>query len=65
MPRSIFLRALAWCFALAAARADEPAYDFVLRGGRIVDGSGNPAFHGDVAVKGGRIAAIGKITGGG
>ena len=43
--------------ALTAARAAEPAYDFVLRGGRIVDGSGNPAFHGDIAVKDGKIAA--------
>ena len=52
-------------FALTAVRAAEPAFDFVLRGGRIVDGSGNPAFHGDVAVKDGKIAAIGKIAGSG
>ena len=49
--------------ALHTARAVEPTYDFVLRGGRIVDGTGNPAFHGDVAVQGGKIAAIGKIAG--
>ncbi len=65
MPRSIFFRALAAFFAIAAAQAEEPAYDFVLRGGRIIDGSGNPAFHGDLAVKGGCIAAIGKIVGAG
>ena len=63
MPRCIFLRALAACLALATAHAEEPAYDFVLRGGRIVDGSGNPAFYGDVAVKDGRIAAIEKFAG--
>ena len=48
--------------AIHAGRTGEPVYDFVLRGGRIVDGTGNPAFHGDVAVQGGKIAAIGKIA---
>jgi N-acyl-D-amino-acid deacylase len=51
-------------FALAsAARADEPAFDFILRNGRVADGTGNPAFHADVGVKNGRIAAIGKLKG--
>ena len=35
-------------------------YDLLIRNGRIVDGSGMPAFHGDVAVKDGKIAEIGK-----
>jgi len=43
--------------------AAEPEYDLVIRGGKIVDGSGNPWFHGDVAVKGDRIAAIGRVAG--
>ena len=38
-------------------------YDLVIRHGRVVDGSGNPAFFADVAVKNGRIAAIGRIAG--
>ncbi|HEY3365769.1 MAG TPA: D-aminoacylase [Symbiobacteriaceae bacterium] len=33
-------------------------YDLVIRGGRIVDGTGNPWFRGDVAIQDGRIAAI-------
>jgi N-acyl-D-aspartate/D-glutamate deacylase len=36
-------------------------YDVLLRGGRIVDGSGNPWFSGDVAIRGDRIAAIGPL----
>jgi len=36
-------------------------FDLLLTGGRIVDGTGNPWFTADLAVKGGRIAAIGKI----
>ncbi|HYG10086.1 MAG TPA: D-aminoacylase, partial [Pyrinomonadaceae bacterium] len=44
--------------SLAAA----PAYDLVVINGRIVDGTGNPWFRADVAVKGGRIARIGRIA---
>ncbi|MBI5686955.1 MAG: D-aminoacylase [Verrucomicrobia bacterium] len=45
---------------LSVAAAD---FDFVLRHGRILDGSGKPARAGDVAIKDGRIAAVGKVTG--
>jgi N-acyl-D-amino-acid deacylase len=33
----------------------------VLKGGRILDGAGNPWFYGDVGIKAGRIAAIGSL----
>lgn len=35
--------------------------DTVLKNGRVVDGTGNPWFHGDVGIKNGVIAEIGKI----
>lgn len=41
--------------------ADEPAYDLLIRNGRIVDGTGNPWFYGDVAVRGDRIMAVGRV----
>ncbi len=44
-------------------RAQAPAYDLVIRGGHIIDGTGNPWFAGDVAVKDGRIAAVGTVNG--
>jgi N-acyl-D-amino-acid deacylase len=38
-------------------------YDLIIRNGKVIDGSGIPGFHGDVAVSGGRITEIGKISG--
>jgi N-acyl-D-aspartate/D-glutamate deacylase len=37
--------------------------DLVLRGGRIVDGSGGDPYEADVAVSDGRIVAVGKVAG--
>jgi dihydroorotase/N-acyl-D-amino-acid deacylase len=37
-------------------------YDTLIRGGKIVDGSGNPWFYGDVGIIGDRIAFIGHAT---
>ena len=38
-------------------------YDLVLRGGLIVDGSGDVPYVGDVAISGERIAAVGEVVG--
>ncbi|MFO1537853.1 MAG: amidohydrolase family protein, partial [Actinomycetota bacterium] len=37
-------------------------YDLVVRGGRVVDGSGLPAYAADVAVRAGRIVRVGTLT---
>jgi N-acyl-D-aspartate/D-glutamate deacylase len=36
-------------------------HDLVIRGGTIVDGTGDPSFKGDVAIDGGLITAVGKV----
>src|SRR5271156_6222719 len=40
----------------------ERAYDLVIRGGEVFDGQGGPGREADVAVKDGRIVAVGKAT---
>ncbi len=40
-----------------------PTFELIIRGGRIIDGTGAPAFDGDVAVTDGKIAAVGEIGG--
>src|SRR6267142_6587573 len=35
--------------------------DLLIRGGRVIDGSGAPAFDADVAIAGDRIAAVGRV----
>jgi N-acyl-D-aspartate/D-glutamate deacylase len=46
---------------LLRIRSQETRYDLVIRGGQIVDGTGNPWFFGDVGIHGGKIAAIGRL----
>jgi N-acyl-D-amino-acid deacylase len=66
VPRSFISKAMLF-FVLASASlpasaqstaTQEPAYDIIITGGRIVDGTGGAWFYGDVAIKGDRIARI-------
>ena len=42
--------------------AQQP-YAVLIIGGQVLDGTGNPAHYADVAIAGGRIAAIGRLRG--
>ncbi len=39
------------------------AYDYVIKGATIVDGTGGAPYAGDIAVQNGRIAAVGQVNG--
>jgi N-acyl-D-amino-acid deacylase len=38
------------------------SFDTIISGGRIVDGTGSPAFYADIGIIGGRVAAIGNLS---
>jgi N-acyl-D-aspartate/D-glutamate deacylase len=38
------------------------AYDLLIKNGRVIDGSGEPAFYADVAVANGKIVGVGKFN---
>ncbi|PWT80437.1 MAG: aminoacylase [Acidobacteria bacterium] len=49
-------------FSAVKQEASNPSYDLVITNGRIVDGSGNPWYKADIAIKSGHIAKIGRIN---
>jgi N-acyl-D-aspartate/D-glutamate deacylase len=62
---SLLALSLLWSPTLAQNRAAsaEPIYDLVIRGGRVLDGAGNPWILADVAIRDGRFAKIGQVEG--
>ncbi len=58
LPRIGLCFLLALSGAMALPGADKP-FDLLIQNARIVDGTGNPWFHGDLAIRGDRIVAIG------
>jgi N-acyl-D-aspartate/D-glutamate deacylase len=57
----LFVAATALWSGVGVAQAADAPYDLVIRNGRIVDGTGNPWFRGDLAVRDGRIIGIGRV----
>jgi N-acyl-D-aspartate/D-glutamate deacylase len=58
MRRLIFLLLM----SVAVLRAQPPAFDLIIRHGTVIDGSGNPRFDADVAIRNGFVAAIGDLS---
>ncbi len=47
--------------SLIAAPLQAQQYDVLIRGGRVLDGTGNPWFRADIGIEGDRIRAIGDL----
>ncbi len=45
----------------SSATTTTPKYDLLIKNGLVIDGSGRPGYRADIAIKGDRIAAIGKL----
>ena len=63
MAQLLCLLALLSCSRAASTLAQERQYDLIIRNSRIIDGTGSPWYAGDVAIRDGRIAAIGFLVG--
>lgn len=57
------LVALAVSLAVSLGAQDGVAFDVLITGGRVLDGTGNPWFAADVGIRDGRIAAVGQLAG--
>src|SRR5947208_448121 len=61
----VLRRSMKYLLALAALASMARAQDFdvLIANGRIVDGTGNPSYIGDVGIRNGKIAALGRLSG--
>jgi len=57
----MLLATAAFCRLASGQEVAREPFDLLIRGGKIVDGTGNPWFEGDVAIRGARIAAMGTL----
>jgi N-acyl-D-amino-acid deacylase len=65
-PAREFLRFLVLIVAMVCIHSGASAqekYDTVIRNGRVLDGLGNPWVYADIAIRGGRIVAVGHVDG--
>jgi N-acyl-D-amino-acid deacylase len=63
-PAVLVLCLLLWClYPTSMPARQSPAFDFVIRGGTVYDGTGAPGRRVDVGIRGDRIARIGDLSG--
>lgn len=67
MKRFLYFDQMKWILLFAVSvltfGAQAQQYDIIIKNGKIIDGSGNSWFYGDVAITKGKIVAVGKLTG--
>src|SRR3954467_31306 len=56
-----FLGLLLLLCAPGTLHGQQQQYDLIIRNGRIIDGTGSPWYAGDLGIRDGRIAAIGRL----
>ncbi|MGC1242515.1 MAG: D-aminoacylase [Chryseosolibacter sp.] len=56
------MRWFLFLFLLVPGFSSGQRYDLLLTGGKIIDGTGNGWFYGDVAILDGKIAAVGRLN---
>lgn len=57
MKKLIFL-----CLGMVAFQVSAQTFDILIKNGKIIDGSGNPWYYGDIGIVAGKIVSIGKLT---
>ena len=60
-PLSSSIAIIGLLFASVTSSPQQPSYDFVIMGARVVDGTGAPWFIGDIGIVGDHIAVIGDL----
>lgn len=62
-PVAALVAALVLVTSAADARAQAAEqFDVLIRGGRVIDGTGNPWYYADIGIRGDRIARIGRLA---
>jgi len=54
---------LGWLMSAAALAQSSQQFDLVIANGQIIDGTGSPWYAGDIGIRNGHIAAIGRLAG--
>ena len=56
------MKKIIFSFLLLPVLVFAQEYDMVIANGKIIDGTGNSWYYGDIAIKDGKIAVIGKLN---